>query len=343
MMRVSLQHFTSNVLRHRWYAVSLAFFGTLLGVCAARAMSEMPLMLGFLGMLAGIFLTLFGILIAGLVTLVNGAVEGAVVTLAATLPYLATVYFPGHVGPVDSSAIHLWTLLGVGVAVASNILTWVFAVILQRKTSWSVLIQSAALLGVLIVSILHLVYPGIADWWGTQLHALQAYYQQAATVTGAKMAMPAVASDAEAEVTDVVKQMVNGMIAMLILTNAMFQLALARWWQSIVYSPGSLGYELRNIRLSHLAGVLFIASLAISYLGNNVVLDVMPIVYVLFGTAGLSLVHYLFKRSESKHAFFWLMVFYVVLFMTLPFSLVMIAMLALFDIWLNVRRRIIKG
>lgn len=341
-MRVSLQHFTANVLRHRWYAVSLAFFSTLIGVCAARAMSEMPLLVGLFGMSVGILLTLFGILTAGLVTLINGAVEGALVTLAATLPYAVTIYFPGHAGPVDTSAIHLWTLLGLGVAILSNIFTWVFAVMLQRKTGWSVLIQSAALLGVLVVSILHLVYPGIADWWGTQLHALQTYYQQAASVTGAKMAMPVVAPDTETEVTDVVKQMVNGMIAMLVLSNAMFQLVLARWWQSVVYSPGSLGYELRNIRLSRLAGILFVASLAISYLGNSVVLDVMPIVYVLFGTAGLSLVHYLFKRSESKHAFFWLMVFYVILFMTLPFSLVMIAMLALLDIWLNIRRRMIK-
>jgi hypothetical protein len=45
--------------------------------------------------------------------------------------------------------------------------------------------------------------------------------------------------------------------------------------------------------LSTLAGILFLASLVLAYLGNKVVLDVMPIVYGLFAAAGLSLIHYL--------------------------------------------------
>jgi len=43
----------------------------------------------------------------------------------------------------------------------------------------SVIIQIAALLGVLLVSVIHLVYPGIADWWGNQL---QSYYVQASAM-----------------------------------------------------------------------------------------------------------------------------------------------------------------
>lgn len=336
-----LQRFTSNILRHRWYAVSLAFASTLIGVCTAQVISNLPVLVGLIGLSGSIFLTLLAILVAALVTLVNGAVEGALVMLAATLPYLATIYLPLHSGP-DASVMILWVWIALGVAVASNIFTWVFAVMLRRKTSCSALVQMAALFGVLVVSVAHLVYPDIANWWGMQLHALQTYYEQASSVAGAKLTIPEVSAETQTEMIDVLKQLVNGMIVMLVLINALFQLALARWWQSAVYSPGSLGRELRYIRLSRMAGMLFLLSLVFSYQGNSVVLDVMPIVYILFGAAGLSLVHYIFKRMDSPNAWFWLMVFYVILFFTVPFSVVMIAILGLFDIWLNVRGRITK-
>lgn len=340
--QVWLRQFTAKLLRHRWYAMLLAFASTLIGVCIARSMAGLPVVLGLIGLSGSIFLTLLGILIAALVTLVNGPIEGAVTTVAATAPYLITLYLPVK-GADDPAALNLWIWMGLGVAVASNILTYVFAIMLRHKAGWSLVIQVAALLGVLVISVIHLAYPAVTDWWGLQVHALQIYYEKSAAASNVKMPMPAVAPDTQAEMTEVIKQVVNGMIMMLVLINATFQLAVARWWQSSIYTPGSVGYELRGIRLSRLAGVLFIASLVFSYVGNTVVLDMMPILYVLFGAAGISLVHYIFKQIHSPNTWFWLMVFYLILFFALPFSLVMLAMLALFDIWLNVRRRITKA
>ena len=56
-----------------------------------------------------------------------------------------------------------------------------------------------------------------------------------------------------------------------------------------IYNPGSLRKELHRIRLSQLAGLLFLISMVFSYLGNSVVLDIMPVLYMLFCAAGLSL------------------------------------------------------
>ncbi len=287
-----------------------------------------------------------GILIASLVTLRKGIVEGALMTVAATLPYVISFY----VSVNHSETIPLVVWAAVGVAVLSNLLTYVFTVMLVKRATWSSILQIGALIGVLVVSVIHLAYPDVTNWWGQQL---QSYYAEAQSVI-AKSAAAATSSgvvtaatnaatsvaDNQLETINVTKQYATGLMIAGILFNAILQLIVARWWQAIVFAPGMLRKELHKIRLSQLAGVLFAISLVLSYLGNSVVLDIMPILYTLFGAAGLSLVHYLFGLMHSNTVWFWLSVFYVTLIFALPVSMVLIAIIALFDIWLDVRKRV---
>jgi hypothetical protein len=309
-----LQRFTDYILRHRWKAVLLTFVVTFVPVIG-----------------------IVGILIAALITLVKGAVEGAIYTVAATLPFIISFGISG----TNGSATPLVVWAAVGVAVLSNILTWVFAVMLRRQTSWSVILQIAALLGVLVVSVVHLAYPGVTDWWGSQL---QSYYNQAAAMTSSVLSNTAVAApnEAQLESISVTRQYATGLMVAAVLFNAILQLVVARWWQVLIFSPGMLRRELHRIRLSHLAGILFLVSMAFSYLGNSVVLDIMPILYLLFGAAGLSLIHYLFGLMESSTTWFWLSLMYITLVIALPTSLLLVAFLALLDIWMDIRRRIRK-
>ena len=313
-----LQRFTNYVLAHRWQTVILSFVITFVPIIG-----------------------IVGILIAALVTLSKSVVEGAVLTIAATLPYVISFYLAGSYNEA-TPAIVVWA--AVSVAVLSNVLTWVSAVMLRRQTSWSLILQVGALLGVLVVSVIHLADPAIADWWGGQL---QAYYSQVQAVTGAlKSSVPGTAAgsaDSQVEMINVTKQYATGLMVAGILFNAILQLIVARWWQAIVFNPGSLRRELQRIRLSPLAGVLFIVSLVCSYLGNSVVSDIMPILYILFGAAGLSLVHYLFGLMGSNTRWFWILLFYIALIISLPTSVVLVAILALLDIWLNMRKRFSKG
>lgn len=331
-----LQRFTDYILRHRWQAIALTFLSTLVSTYLGKLMPNAPVLLGLLGVLVAVFLGIFGILIATLVTLVKGVVEGAIFALAATLPYLISVYVPVN-NAVVTPSVMLW--IGVGVAVLSNVLTWVFAVMLRRHTGFSLIIQIAALLGVLAISVIHLVYPGIADWWGSQLQFLQAFYAQAST---AMKTTAAPGHEVGMEAINVAKQFATGVIVAAILCNALLQLIVARWWQAILFKPGSLRRELHGIRLSQLAGVLFFISLVLSYLGNSVILDIMPVLYMLFGAAGLSLIHYLFGLMHSPTVWFWLSVFYLTLIFSWPFSVVLVAMLGWLDIWLDVRKRFRK-
>ncbi len=310
-----LQRFTNYLFQHRWQAIALTFIITFIPVIG-----------------------IIGILIAALVTLVTGVVEGAIFTLVATLPYIITFAFSS----MGETMPPLVAWAAVGVAVLSNVLTWVFAVMLRRQSTWSEILQVAALVGVLVISVIHLIYPEVADWWGSEL---QSYYHQAATLAPDVLkssSTTATQTESQIDAISITKQYATGLMIAAILFNALLQLIVARWWQAIMFKPGSLRVELHNIRLSQLAGILFIISLVFSYLGNRVVLDIMPILYILFTAAGLSLIHYLFGLARSPTKWFWMSVLYVALIFTLPMSMLLVAMGAVVDIWTDVRKRFRK-
>src|SRR5207249_3942085 len=96
-----------------------------------------------------------GIFFAALATLRKGIFDGALLTLATILPYFISFYATNNHDMVIPLVV--WAVVGIGVL--SNVLTWVFAVMLRRNTSWSAILQIAALLGVLVISVIHLTYP----------------------------------------------------------------------------------------------------------------------------------------------------------------------------------------
>ncbi|SRR5579883_132126 len=306
-----LQRVTNYLLTHRIQTVVLTFVLTFIPVIGT-----------------------VGIVIAALVTLRKSIAEGAIVAVAATLPYVVAFFLPSS----HEAGIPLVAWVTVGVAVLSNTLTWTFAVMLRRQASFSTIFQVSALLGVLAVSVIHLIYPDVAEWWG---QSLQSYYQQAQAITGT-LGPASPNTDGQVEAISATKQYATGLMTAAILCSAILQLIAARWWQAAVFNPGSLRRELCNIRLSRLAGGLFIISLMLSYLGNSVVLDIMPILYLLFGAAGLSLIHYLFRLMHSPTRWFWVLLLYLTLIFSWPISVMIIAFIALLDIGLDVRKRVVN-
>jgi len=309
---MKFQRFTKYMLEHRLEAVLLTFGFTFIPV---------------LGVL--------GILFAALVTLRKGPAEGAIVTVAATMPYVFSFMLASH--DPNALPIVLWT--AVMVAVVSNILTWVFASMLAWQLSWSRILQIAALIGVLVISVIHLQFANIADWWSAQLTS---YYTQASKAMSEVLNETANGgpSDAQLESIKMTKYYISGMIGSAILLNAVLQLVVARWWQSILYAPGVLRRELHHIRLSKMAGILFMVGIILSYIGNNsVVLDIMPIAYLLFAGAGLSLIHFFFGKMVSPTRWFWISLLYVAIIFAMPLSVVIVAMMALFDVWFDLRKR----
>jgi hypothetical protein len=299
------RRFTDYLLANRWQAIGFVFILTFLPIL-------------------GVF---FGILIATFITLRKGAFEGAIATLATTLPY-AAIFFMG--GKYSGHAVPHVVWAAVGVAVLSNVLTWVFAVMLRRGVVWSNILQIAALAGVLAISVIHLIFPDVANWWGMQL-------QQVLNASDPKQ------QALQLETINITKQFATGVMVTGILLNAILQLIVARWWEADIFSPGMLRKELHNIRLSRLAGLLFVFGLVLSYIGNSVVMDILPVIYLLFCAAGLSLIHYIFSTMiVSPTRWFWLLMLYMIVIFSLPVSLVMISALALLDIVFDVRKRFKK-
>jgi hypothetical protein len=148
--------------------------------------------------------------------------------------------------------------------------------------------------------------------------------------------------DGQLENLNITKYYATGMMVAAVLLNAVMQLMVARWWQGLLFQPGILRRELHAIRLSKLAGGLFVLSMALSYWGNTVVMDIMPVLYILFAAAGLSVIHYLFSLVQTPTRLLWLSLVYIILVLTLPSSMVFLAMLALLDIIFDIRNRFRK-
>lgn len=347
---MQLERLTKYLLKHRLQAIVLTFL-----------ISCIPL----IGMV--------GILIAAFMTLCVGIFEGAVFTLAATLPSLILfIWIQVYLGGTQEAAsMSNWATIVL--TVAGNFLTWAFAVLLRRKCSWTFILQTAALSGVLVISVVHLVYPHVADWWAGQLTSIDqmasSYSQSpdvAASLSKESQHLEPL-KGSQLDVINTVKGFATGIVTAFALFAAVFQVALARLWQVTVVNHGRMGRELQYVRLSHLAGMLFIASIVFYYLENLVVLDILPVLFLLFSVAGLSLVHYICGLMEPTRGRFWLSVLYIALMysltmmamlpvftqlnMMLPVALAILilstcifafVLLGLFDVWLDVRKRFRK-
>ena len=266
------------------------------------------------------------IVIAALVTLRKGIVAGALVTVAATLPFLLS-YASFSADETEMVKV------AVAILIASNVLTWSFAGILRKYNFWNLTLEVAAVVGIVIVVAVHVIYPDIQTWWQSHLGA---YLNKTTTLLGVDQDPEANA--AQLEMLNTMKRYATGFVTASVLFNAMLQLILARWWQAALFNPGGLRKELYQIRLSYVAGILFILGLIGAYLGNDIVIDVMPILFLVFAAAGLSLLH----NFAASMSYGWILLGFVYLAIIglFPMGIVIVAFIALADTILNIRKRL---
>lgn len=307
-----LRRFTDFVLQSRVQAMATAFLSAFIPIIGSVS-----------------------ILIAALVTLRKGAIEGLYVLLAATLPYFIS-YFSLRPAPEQVQM----AILMLGILIASNVLTWAFGVLLERFNNWIYVLELAAWLGVIVVGIVHFLYPEIQDWWATELNN---YFSKTTAgvveswQTATNLSSDAV-NEAQIQAVNATKRYATGFAVVLILFNALVQLVVARWWQAVMFNPGGLQKELHQIRLSHVTAGLFLIGLILAYFGNAFATDAMPVLFAIFFVAGLSLVHYLL--GLTKKGWIGLIVIYLAIIWLFPLSIMIVAILALFDTGLDIRKRI---
>ena len=281
------------------------------------------------GMFAAFVIGIAGIIIAAFVTLRKGAFEGVLVTAAATIPYFL-IYASQYSG-------NNLLVYGVVVAVASNLLTFMFAVLLRQYENWSLVLDLAIVVGVIIVGMVHFAYPDIQNWWATQMIAsvnkttesLSEIQQQTSTQSYI---------DAVADTVAAVKPFVTGFITLIVLLSALMPVLIARWWQAVMFNPGGLRKELYQVRLSYFVGFIFVGCMALALFGNATAQDMMPVIIGSYCIAGLSLLHALLGATELW--WLWLAFIYLGLIFLSFLVAIIIAFIALMDTSIDFRKRL---
>jgi hypothetical protein len=294
-----IRRFTDFVLRGRFQSMGAAF------------------VLGFIPVIG-----LVSSLIATLVTLRKGAQEGALVFVAATLPILL-VYAGMSSNHLPAESI---SPIDVVIMISSiNAIAWISALILRQFSSWSFVLDVVGLLSVIVIVALHLAYPGITEWWQSWL----TNYFHAVGLNDNAHAM--------ANMVMGIKDYATGLVTIMLSFYAVLTLLVARWWQDAIFNPGGLRQELMSVRLSYLLGTVFLICMVLSFWNMPIVMDVVPVLYMIFGLAGLSLLHYTVKAINAK---WWLLAVIYGVLSLIPQSIIIVAMAGLLDTGFDFRKRL---
>lgn len=266
------------------------------------------------------FLAWMGDVIMVLVTLRKGPKEGAIVLLWILLPNVVAAFigYPQY-----------WIFNIVG----GILLTYGLAVVLRQTASWAVLLQMSALAGVIAIIILHLYKPDIATWWTKEI--LDSFAKGNKDI-GFDLSPAQLQTWAA-----VFAKVASGVIAAFLVLGDLFNIAIARWMQALLYNPGGLHTELYNIRLGKIAVGALLLVIAASVMGSAIAQDCLPVVAMPFLLAGLSLVHCLLvARKTSLFWLIWIYLMLLVIFFYLPLVVIAILMLlALTDCWIDLRQK----
>jgi hypothetical protein len=301
---MSLRRFSDYILRGRAQAIAPAFA------------------LGFVPLVG-----LFSSLIGAFVTLRKGALEGALVFVAAMLPTL--IEYNLTVPPQHGLETAVSPLAAVILVIAINLLTWVAALILRATTSWSVVLDGLGLLGVAAIVVLHLCIPDLTVFWK---HWLTDYFTSVAASTGTEGSASTVTSMA-----DGLKDYATGVVILMASLWALLLLLVARWWQDAVFNPGGLRKEILAVRLSKACAIVFIACVIGCCMHMSMAQDAIMVLVVTFSLSGLSVMQYALSVSHTK---WWMMMLVYLLFCVFPMIGVLLIVAGLLDAFFDFRKRL---
>jgi len=257
-----------------------------------------------------------GVVIIGLVTLCKGAWEGLLVLLWAALPAVVVAVLGSRM-PLISNVL------------CGSLLVWFLALVLRRYASWALVLETAIIIGVLVVFLAHLFVPDLQAWWHTQLfNAMQTF---------AKMAHVALKTDQVKPLSLSLSYYATGVQAIFFLFSAFVELLLARVLQSRLYRPGGWKQEWVSLRLSYMMASACMICLLLAAFGPSIFKDIVPLLLFPFLIAGISLGHGLLSHySGSVIWLFYILI--VVATVVFPVVLGIFIIAALTDSFVDFRR-----
>lgn len=209
------------------------------------------------------------------------------------------------------------------------VLVWLFAILLRRTRSWALTLEIFVLFGIVTVIAIHFFMPDIKQKW---IELMTQYFKE--------YDWAAVFRLSSAQVTAGIAELApigTGMAVSILLVGAFFQLILARWWETSLFSPGSLRRELVKIRANRIMTIfLLLASIGL-YWRFGWLIDFYPLLLLPFIVSGLSLLHKFGARK--KEWIFLVIAVYLALILLTFIILIALALLGLVDSWYDFRKR----
>ena len=254
-----------------------------------------------------------------LVTLRRGGREGVAVILGAALAAIAVVLpLTGSVAPGVAYIGALWLPV------------WLLSITLRRTVSLPLALLMAGAIGAAVVVVTYGLLPDPTAWWKEELRQL---LPQLAKQGGGD------AEQLRAGVEQMARFMTGAMAAGLSL-SLIGCLFLGRWWQAMLYNPGGFREEFHNLRLGRHWASLSVVLVLIAAAGDGGISapawDLVLVALTLNVLQGLAVVHGIVRETGAHIG--WLVTVYILLVITLPQTVLTLAMAGLADNWVDFRR-----
>ena len=260
--------------------------------------------------LLGVLVPLIGPAAVGLVTLRKGSVEGALVALWASLPFVVS-YFAGQSSPF----VAVMSILAL-----AN--TLIVANVLRGTASWSLALVSDVCVAVGLVVVAGVVFR-------TDLGVMMTDLTELFVSVSEQLEKDYVMPDTSG---------VLAWVAWMTAFSALLGVVVARWWQALLFNPGGFQQEFQGIRLESKVGLgcLLLVILGFTLLSEFqfwLQLASIPLI-----VCGLSLLHYTAKVKKAGG--YWLVLMYLGLFLGPVMSGLLVALGAI-DSVLKLRARLV--
>lgn len=206
---------------------------------------------------------------------------------------------------------------------------WMIATILRQTVSLAYSLQVLTLMCLLAIVLIYTLYPNFGELWREPLaQAVNQLAKQTDELSLAELK----------QTEDWVIKFLPGFFAAGIMFGTMLSLFIGRWWQSVFYNAGGFAKEFQSLNLGKVSALVAITLTLIAIAAGNVpVFALATIVFVLYLTQGLSLLHAVVKIREVNPV--WLYVVYVIAFF-IPHLVVLLVVAGIVDPWLNIRQRV---
>ncbi|RRJ82303.1 hypothetical protein [Aestuariirhabdus litorea] len=226
-----------------------------------------------------------------------------------------------------------WALQGNPAALLVISAGAVLAALLRITVSWRTTLLLALIVGAALVVMVQVLIPGTINELSAQAHQIIA--QQLASV-GESPELDALLD----RLQQLLPFVMAGVIAWAYLLFAVASLALARYWQSLLYNPGGFQQEFYQLRLPVLWAVALLAMILMGAQLPPMVTAMIPIASVPLFVAGLALLHG--QVALRKMSRVWIYGLYLMLFIATQIAYPLIVLMAFLDSLFDFRSRAAK-